>query len=253
MSNARIKNPMFLRIGEVTERTGVSTKALRLYEKRGLLNPAMHSAAGYRLYDRDSLHRLMQIVLLKRGGFSLAEIGVLLARDSDAGTRVLANRIVALEREVSVKTQSLDALRTMAERLGSAVFIDVNELTRAIRMNTHLDLKLTDTERKTMRERAEELGEQGMAKAQQAWTDLIEEVRAAMEAGMPPDDPTVRNLGKRWHELTEVSTGGNPEVGRKIANAYMEQPAVMMAQGMDRAMFRYVEQAMQAAGMSFGR
>ncbi len=253
MSNPRTGKPMLLRIGEVAERTGVSAKALRLYERRGLLRPATHSAAGYRLYDEASLRRLMQIVLLKRGGFSLAEIGILLERDSDSGTKVLASRIAVLERELSVRRQSLEALRNLAKQVGSAGTIDVNDLTRAIRMNTQLDVKLTDSERREMRERADTLGQEGMQRAQQDWADLIEAVRSAMEAGTPPDDPQVQELGKRWYDLARAATGGNPEIGRKIADAYKEQPDVMTAYGMDRAMFAYVGQAMAAAGVRFGR
>lgn len=252
MSKPKTEKPMFLRIGDVAERTGVSAKALRLYEKRGLLKPAMYSASGYRLYDEDSLRRLMQIVLLKRGGFSLTEIGVLLERNAEAGAHVLVSRIASLEREVSVKTQSLKALRMMAKRLDSAGSIDVDELTGAIRMNTHLDVKLTEAERKAMRERAEQLGEQGMEEAQKAWTELIGRVRAAMDAGTPPEDPSVQELGRRWNELVEAATGNDAGFRRKIRDAYREQPDAMLAQGMDMAMFRYIGQAMQAAGISFG-
>lgn len=253
MSKPRTGRPMLLRIGEVAERTGVSAKALRLYDKRGLLRPATHSASGYRLYDGESLRRLMQIVLLKRGGFSLAEIGILLEHDSEAGTRVLADRIASLEREVSVREQGLDALRTAAKQAGSAGTMNVTDLTRAIRMNTQLDVKLTESERREMRERAGELGEQGMQQAQKDWAELIEAVRSAMEAGTPPEDPQVRELGRRWHELAQAATGGNPAIAGKIAKAYREQPDVMSAYGMDRAMFRYVGQAMEAAGIGSGR
>ena len=56
MSKPKAENPMFLRIGEMAIRTGVSAKALRLYEKRGLLQPAMYTASGYRLYDDPVAH-----------------------------------------------------------------------------------------------------------------------------------------------------------------------------------------------------
>ena len=42
-----------LLIGEVAARTGVSRKALRLYEARGILPPALRTASGYRRYPAD--------------------------------------------------------------------------------------------------------------------------------------------------------------------------------------------------------
>jgi DNA-binding transcriptional MerR regulator len=44
-----------LLIGEVATRTGVSRKALRLYEARGILPPALRTASGYRRYPADVL------------------------------------------------------------------------------------------------------------------------------------------------------------------------------------------------------
>src|SRR5580698_4551905 len=79
MSNPTTATKSYLRIGQIARRSGVSAKALRLYEQRGLLKPCTHSEAGYRLYGPDALRRLMQIVVLKRSGFTLAEIGGLLS------------------------------------------------------------------------------------------------------------------------------------------------------------------------------
>src|SRR5680860_1499912 len=44
-----------LTIGEAAERTGLTRKAIRLYEHKGLLPPARRSNAGYRLYSADDL------------------------------------------------------------------------------------------------------------------------------------------------------------------------------------------------------
>ena len=68
----------FLRIGQLAAKSGVSAKALRLYEARGLLRPDTHSASGYRLYGAPALARLNEIGVLKRAGFTLAEIGRLI-------------------------------------------------------------------------------------------------------------------------------------------------------------------------------
>jgi DNA-binding transcriptional MerR regulator len=64
-----------MQIGEVAERVGVTQRTLRYYESIGLLAPAGRLEGGFRLYSEDDLHRLEQIVELKRLlGISLAEI-----------------------------------------------------------------------------------------------------------------------------------------------------------------------------------
>jgi DNA-binding transcriptional MerR regulator len=60
---------------EAVERTGVSRKALRLYEARGILPPPRRTASGYRVYAPDVLDVLHFVQRGRRLGLTLAEIG----------------------------------------------------------------------------------------------------------------------------------------------------------------------------------
>ncbi len=60
--------------GEIAKKAGVSQKAVRLYDKKGLLKPTDYSEGNYRLYDKEALVVLEKIVALKQIGFSLEEI-----------------------------------------------------------------------------------------------------------------------------------------------------------------------------------
>ncbi|MGW7137392.1 MerR family transcriptional regulator [Streptomyces xanthophaeus] len=61
-----------MRIGELAERAGTSTRTLRYYESRGLL-PARRTGNGYRTYDEEDLRLLRQIRMLQDFGFELEE------------------------------------------------------------------------------------------------------------------------------------------------------------------------------------
>ncbi len=63
-----------LLIGEVAARSGVSRKALRLYEKAGILPPARRTEAGYRVYGQETLGTLAFVAQARRLGFHLDEI-----------------------------------------------------------------------------------------------------------------------------------------------------------------------------------
>ncbi len=63
-----------LLIGEVAARSGVSRKALRLYEKTGILPPSRRTAAGYRVYGQDTLALLVFVTQARRLGFRLDEV-----------------------------------------------------------------------------------------------------------------------------------------------------------------------------------
>ena len=60
--------------GEIAKKAGVSQKAVRLYDEKGLLKPTGYSEGNYRLYDKEALQVLEKIVALKQIGFSLEEI-----------------------------------------------------------------------------------------------------------------------------------------------------------------------------------
>ncbi|CAL9546701.1 hypothetical protein SUDANB120_04358 [Streptomyces sp. enrichment culture] len=61
-----------MRIGELAELAGTSTRTLRYYESRGLLS-STRAPNGYRTYDEDDLRLLRQIRTLQDFGFELEE------------------------------------------------------------------------------------------------------------------------------------------------------------------------------------
>lgn len=258
----------YLRIGAIARRTGLSAKALRLYERRGLLAPCAHTASGYRLYGPAALQRLARIVLLKRLGFTLAQIARLLARDEQAASGLLAERIAVLEREMQERTHTLRVLRAVRERVDPASPPTTEELLETLSMSSMIEPPMGDDEREALRHRAEtmgayftedeqagfrrraeSLGEAGMARAQQDWASLIGEVRAAMAAGMAADSTEAQALGHRWHALVSAFTGGDPHIARKLREAYDAQPQLAAEQGLAPAMFTWVRTAMAAAGL----
>lgn len=69
-----MKNDL-MRIGEIAEFFGVSRKAIRLYEKKGIIKPVEVDAQnGYRYYSAAQVQQLNALLELKTLGFSLEEI-----------------------------------------------------------------------------------------------------------------------------------------------------------------------------------
>jgi MerR family Zn(II)-responsive transcriptional regulator of zntA len=59
-------------IGKLAALATVSNDTLRYYEQEGLISPTAKSAAGYRLYDQDSVRRIRFIKHAQGCGFTLA-------------------------------------------------------------------------------------------------------------------------------------------------------------------------------------
>jgi DNA-binding transcriptional MerR regulator len=69
----------FLRIGELARRTGVTAKAIRFYEAKGVLPAPSRGANGYRLYADETVETLAFIKRAVGLGLTLAEIKDIIA------------------------------------------------------------------------------------------------------------------------------------------------------------------------------
>jgi len=93
---------------EFSAATGLSVKALRLYDERGLLAPArVDQATGYRRYAADQIATAGRIALLRRAGIGLADIERFLAAPDAA---VIGQWLADLAAETAVRRRALDAL-----------------------------------------------------------------------------------------------------------------------------------------------
>ena len=63
-----------LKIGEVTELTGLSATTLRHYDSHGLITPSGRSPGGFRLYNEDDVRRVLLVRRMKPLGFTLDQM-----------------------------------------------------------------------------------------------------------------------------------------------------------------------------------
>jgi len=90
-----------LTIGEVADRAGVSTSAIRFYERRGLI-AADARVSGQRRYRDATLRRLVFIGMLQDAGLALDDIeGILHAPDVRAWKAIGRARLAALDEEIA--------------------------------------------------------------------------------------------------------------------------------------------------------
>jgi Cu(I)-responsive transcriptional regulator len=67
-----------MNIGEASKQSGVNAKMIRYYEDIGLIVPARRTAANYRIYSENDVHRLRFIRRARDLGFPIAKITELL-------------------------------------------------------------------------------------------------------------------------------------------------------------------------------
>jgi MerR family transcriptional regulator, copper efflux regulator len=116
------KEGVSMRIGELAERAGISTKAIRYYEQIGILPPPARTASGYRTYGQTALGRLGFVRAAQAVGLTLGEIRQITAfRDNGQApcahvTDLLQRHAADLDARIRELQQLRGELRQLAER-----------------------------------------------------------------------------------------------------------------------------------------
>jgi Hg(II)-responsive transcriptional regulator len=103
-----------MRIGEVAAQAAVNVQTLRYYERVGLLPSPARRASGYRAYDPHTVRRVRFIKRAQELGFTLAEIGDLLAlrEESDTACAQVEARASATLDRIAEKIHDLESMRS---------------------------------------------------------------------------------------------------------------------------------------------
>lgn len=127
--------------GEIAKKAGVSQKAVRLYDEKGLLKPTEYSEGNYRLYDKEALEILEKIVALKQIGFSLEEIrDNLVAGDAKDIEEALRMQLAVMEEKRYRIDMVIDAInRTLARKGESLDWDDVAGIVQSVTVDQNAD------------------------------------------------------------------------------------------------------------------
>jgi len=121
-------DPLFLSPADAARRLGVSSKALRLYEDRGLLLPE-RTRVGWRTYSYSDLSRAEEIIKLRKLGLSLTQIaGVLHGKTSNLEPALAAHQVV-LESRLAQLTGTVNQVRCLRRKLSAGDTPALSELT----------------------------------------------------------------------------------------------------------------------------
>lgn len=101
-----------LNVSQAARNLGVSVKALRLYEKQGLVAPE-RTAAGYRIYAPADMGRAREVVALRALGLSLAQVAAVLEGDALGLQDALGRHQAVLDGEVQQLVRRIDKVQAL--------------------------------------------------------------------------------------------------------------------------------------------
>jgi DNA-binding transcriptional MerR regulator len=235
------------KVGELAKRTGVSVRALHHYDEIGLLSPSHRSEAGYRLYTEIDVARLQQIRSLRALGFSLEEARDFLKRPEVTPDRVLRLHIAHLKEQIAAQQSLCDRLEQAARRWRSDQNVPTEEFLQIIEVTNMIGKYYTPEQMEQLKERREMLGEDHIRQAEAEWPELMAKVQAEMDRGTDPADERVQALARRWKELVEEFTGGDPGIAKSVGRVWQEETTIHgMDTGNMRSLMGYVQKAWAA-------
>lgn len=121
----------FYSASDAARRLGVSVKALRLYEERGLVTPT-RSAAGWRAFGPEAMARGAEIVALRTIGLSLSRVAQVLSGDAEGFAVALAAHQSSLREQIGHLSRAVDRVAALQSDLAQGKPPNFLDLTHAL-------------------------------------------------------------------------------------------------------------------------
>lgn len=198
-----------LDIAAVRRRTGLTARALRFYEARGLVCP-LRTASGRRVYGAGEIARLHRVVALKAAGFSLAEIGRLLDRRAIDIAAMIEAQLVALDARATELAAARRVLLLAKSRVDRGEPLDAATLCSLIKTGDQVmtqenwqavtDRYLPDDAKRDFAATAYPEGFDQAAYSAK-WEDLAARIEAALP--MDPQSDQARAFKREWAALLQ--------------------------------------------------
>jgi len=196
-------------IGQLAKLAGVTTRTLRYYDQIGLLKPAKTNEAGYRLYGREQVDTLQQILFYRELGVAPEEIIRIISAPSFDRLRALEGHLKALMK----RREALDAListvsKTLEAHKGGYTMTD--------------EEKFEGFKKKLMEENEEKYG----AEARSLYgDDVVDESNAKLMGMTPAQFARMQTLSAEVNEaLITAMQSGDPtgEEARRLCELHKQ-------------------------------
>ena len=243
-------------IGTVAKLAGVSVRLLHHYDRIGLLAPNGRSAGGYRIYSLADLKRLQQVLFYRELGFTLEDIGRVLAEPGQDQLAHLRRQHRLLREQIRRRQVMLAAIEKELEAGKMGIALTPEEQFEIFGTDKVSGEWAQEAERRWGDTDAWAQSQRRAATyAKQDWIDIQAEASAinreflaALTAGIPADDPRATDVAERHRQhISRWFYDCPPDLHRGLAELYLaDQRFGKNYDDMAPGLARYVHDAMLA-------
>ncbi|MDW5443659.1 MerR family transcriptional regulator [Polaromonas sp. SM01] len=231
---------MFLKIGELARRTGLTVRALRHYGDIGLLTPSARSEGRYRLYGREDVARLYRIQALRRLDISLTNIVAILDKEAGGLSEVVAQQLTRLDHQIRQANTLRAHLAELQKQLSSNTEPGLDDWLVALESMVAGNKYFSDEEMASLSTQRSTLAETRQTEK----AALAATLRNMLDTGVSPDSAQGMALARRWIELLLEEAGGDEGVLIKIYTMHWHEPALHALTGVHQAGMQFISHAM---------
>ena len=246
-------------IDEVVRRTGLTSRALRFYEARGLITP-LRTGSGRRWFGPDELERIHRIVALKKAGLSLGDIKRLFDLKPIDLAALLGAQRSRLAEQAGEIADAIKLIDSALSRIGRGEPLDAATLCSLIHNGENLVTDQTQAWKDVVAQyyTSDEQAEwrERMADApefsQQAYLDQWRALSARIEAALPLEleSDTALAFVREWFTLLEpFSRNATPTMWEGSARMYsnMESWEDKVDPGFSKRVWDFINAATSSA------
>jgi len=221
------QKPMY-RVQQFAQLAGVTIRALHHYDQLNLLKPK-RSTAGYRLYAERDLERLEQIVTLKFIGLPLKQIRSMLGSRASVLPHALRMQRQALEHKRRLLDRAINAIRkaetaTAGGRAPDAELLkNIIEVIEMQENENWSSQYYSESAQTKITERQKLWNPELQERVSQQWLALVDDIKKALDTNEDPAGVKGQEIGRRWKELVEGFTGGDPDVTRGLSKMWEDK------------------------------
>ena len=250
----------FRTAADAAQRLGVTVRALRVYERHGLVRPG-RTAAGWRVYGPEEFARLHQVIALKRLGLSLKRIGELLCGGTVGLDQVLGLQEEALLAQKRSTDRALELVRRARARLARGETLPTDDLVNLTKETVMSDFKPSPelealVDKHVDADRVKQLHPQpwtpeDQAKAGAEWAALIAEAERLKDGD--PGSPDALALARRWRDQVQQFTKGDAALTGQVSGMYKEglaDPKTAPKMPFSPEVFRFIGEAQKRLAAS---
>lgn len=217
-------------IAQVARMSKVTSRTLRHYDSIGLLAPAWIGDNGYRYYEKEQVHRLQQILLLREMGLALDTVAEVLSGKHDQ-LGVLRNHHRWLMQEQERLTRLATTVSKTISELEGGDEVKMEELFDGLdaEQQKRYEAELVERYGEGVKEHIESSKKRwvGATKADadrfmQEWQDIVTEATRLFQAGTAIDAPETQELIDRHYRWICLSWTPNRESYTGLGDLYLD-------------------------------